>query len=161
MPIHPPNSPHAPRAAHAPGVAPLLRVAKRLHRAAVSSSLAESLPVLRRLLAAQVIRGLTLPQLSQRRSLIQRKHLLHTLAIEAGFLNWDAYRGALAETPHDPPLPFDVHTRAAGYPNLWMNLGQGSLGFTLAAGSAVVLSALLNGASPAISLEGLTWEHSA
>ena len=29
----------------------------------------------------------------------------------------------------------------AGYPNLWMNLGQGSLGFTLAAGSAVVLGA--------------------
>ena len=121
MPIHTQNSPHAPRAAHAPGVAPLLRVAKRLHRAAVSSSLAESLPVLRRLLAAQVIRGLTLPQLSQRRSLVQRKHLLQTLAIEAGFLNWDAYRGALAETPHDPPLPFDVHTGAAGYPNLWFS----------------------------------------
>ena len=121
MPIHPKNPPHAPRAAHESGVAPLLRVAKRLHRAAVSSSLAESLPVLRRLLAAQVIRGLTLPQLSQRRSLIQRKHLLQTLAIEAGFLNWDAYRGALAETPHDPPLPFDVHTGAAGYPNLWFS----------------------------------------
>jgi D-amino-acid dehydrogenase len=29
-----------------------------------------------------------------------------------------------------------------------MNLGQGSLGFTLAAGSAVVLGALLNGAVP-------------
>ena len=121
MPIHPPNSPHAPRAAHETDVAPLLRVAKRLHRAAVSSSLAESLPVLRRLLATQVIRGLTLPQLSQRRSLIQRKHLLHTLAIEAGFLNWDAYRGALAETPHDPPLPFDVHKPTAGYPNLWFS----------------------------------------
>ena len=121
MPIPPQNSPHALSAAHETGVAPLLRVAKRLHRAAVSSSLVESLPVLRRLLAAQVIRGLTLPQLSQRRSLIQRKHLLQTLAIEAGFLNWDAYRGALAETPHDPPLPFDVHTRAAGYPNLWFS----------------------------------------
>ena len=64
MPIHPKNPPHAPSAAHEPGVAPLLRVAKRLHRAAVSSSLVESLPVLRRLLAAQVIRGLTLPQLA-------------------------------------------------------------------------------------------------
>ena len=121
MPIHPKNPPHAPSAAHEPDVAPLLRVAKRLHRAAVSSSLVESLPVLRRLLAAQVIRGLTLPQLSQRRSLIQRKHLLQTLAIEAGFLNWDAYRGALAEKPNAPPLPFDVHTRAAGYPNLWFS----------------------------------------
>lgn len=58
--------------------------------------------------------------------------------------------------PAGPPL-----LGRAGYQNLWMNLGQGSLGFTLAAGSAVVLSALLNGASPAISLEGLTWEHSA
>ena len=121
MPIPPQYSPHAPSATHETDVGPLLRVAKRLHRAAVSSSLAESLPVLRRLLAAQVIRGLTLPQLSQRRSLVQRKHLLQTLAIEAGFLNWDAYRGALAETPHDPPLPFDVHTGAAGYPNLWFS----------------------------------------
>ena len=121
MPIPPQNSPHAPSAAHETGVAPLLRVAKRLHRAAVSSSLVESLPVLRRLLAAQVIRGLTLPQLSQRRSSVQRKHVLHALAIEAGFLNWDAYRGALAEGPQDPPLPFDVHTRSAGYPNLWFS----------------------------------------
>ena len=122
MPIHHPHlSAQTPDVPHATGVDPVLRVAKRLHRAARSSSLAEALPILRRLLAAQVIRGLTLPQLNQRRSSVQRKHVLHALAIEAGFLNWDAYRGALAETPHDPPLPFDVHTGAAGYPNLWFS----------------------------------------
>ena len=121
MPIHPKNPPHAPSAAHAPGVAPLLRVAKRLHRAAVSSSLAESDSDLGRLLAKQVIRGPTQPKRDKRRSSVQRKHLLHTLAIEAGFLNWDAYRGALAEKPNDPPLPFDVHKPTAGYPNLWFS----------------------------------------
>ena len=122
MPVHHPHlSARTPDVPHASGVDPVLRVAKRLHRAARSSSLAESLPVLRRLLAAQVIRGLTLPQLNQRRSSVQRKHVLHALAIEAGFLNWDAYRGALAETPHDPPLPFDVHKPTAGYPNLWFS----------------------------------------
>lgn len=122
MPVHHPHlSAQTPDVPHATGVDPVLRVAKRLHRAARSSSLAEALPILRRLLAAQVIRGLTLPQLSQRRSSVQRKHVLHALAIEAGFLNWDAYRGALAEGPQDPPLPFDVHTRSAGYPNLWFS----------------------------------------
>lgn len=68
----------------------------------------------------------------------------------------EAWCGMRPSTPAGPPL-----LGRAGYQNLWMNLGQGSLGFTLAAGSAVVLGALLNGASPAISLEGLTWEHSA
>ncbi len=49
----------------------------------------------------------------------------------------------------------------AGFPNLWMNLGQGSLGFTLAAGSAVVLGALIDDQTPDISLEGLTWKQTA
>ncbi|UMX54581.1 FAD-dependent oxidoreductase [Escherichia coli] len=49
----------------------------------------------------------------------------------------------------------------AGYPNLWMNLGQGSLGFTLAAGSAVVLGALIDNQMPDISLEGPTWKQTA
>ncbi|STU94004.1 D-amino acid dehydrogenase small subunit [Klebsiella pneumoniae] len=50
---------------------------------------------------------------------------------------------------------------APATPNLWMNLGQGSLGFTLAAGSAVVLGALIDNQMPDISLEGLTWKQTA
>lgn len=66
------------------------------------------------------------------------------------------WAGMRPSTPAGPPL-----LGRAGYQNLWMNLGQGSLGFTLAAGSAVVLGALLSGKSPDISLDGLTWKQSA
>lgn len=67
-----------------------------------------------------------------------------------------AWAGMRPSTPAGPPL-----LGRAGYNNLWLNLGQGSLGFTLAAGSAVVLATLLNGQRPAISLEGLTWKQTA
>lgn len=68
----------------------------------------------------------------------------------------ELWTGMRPSTPAGPPL-----LGRAKYQNLWMNLGQGSLGFTLAAGSAVVLGALLSGEDPAISLDGLTWSQSA
>lgn len=68
----------------------------------------------------------------------------------------EAWTGTRPSTPAGPPM-----LGRAGYQNLWMNLGQGSLGFTLAAGSAVILGALLDGEAPAISLDGLTWKQSA
>lgn len=43
-----------------------------------------------------------------------------------------------------------------GYNNLWLNIGHGSLGFTLAAGSAQILSQLVSGETSPISLTGLT-----
>ena len=67
----------------------------------------------------------------------------------------ELWTGMRPSTPAGPPL-----LGRAKYQNLWMNLGQGSLGFTLAAGSAVVLGALLSGEDPAISLDGLTWSQS-
>lgn len=70
----------------------LLRHAKRLHRAATSSSVVASLPVLRRLLNSGAIAGLTLTQLYRQRSRVQRKHVLRTLALEAGFPSWEALR---------------------------------------------------------------------
>ncbi|MFH3003924.1 D-amino acid dehydrogenase [Klebsiella aerogenes] len=68
----------------------------------------------------------------------------------------EAWTGMRPSTPAGPPM-----LGRAGYQNLWMNLGQGSLGFTLASGSAVILGALLDGEAPAISLDGLTWKQSA
>ncbi|EDE6508701.1 FAD-dependent oxidoreductase [Salmonella enterica subsp. enterica serovar Enteritidis] len=68
----------------------------------------------------------------------------------------EAWAGMRPSTPAGPPM-----IGRAGYHNLWMNLGQGSLGFTLAAGSAVVLNSLLSGTTPTISLEGLTWKKTA
>lgn len=44
----------------------------------------------------------------------------------------------------------------ARWPNLFLNLGQGSLGFTLAMGSAVVLADLVSGRPPPIAMDGLS-----
>lgn len=102
----------------------LLREAKKLHRAATSESLAESLPILRRLLSTQVIQNMTLPELSQQRNMVQRKHVLRTLAMEAGFSGWEAYRGALVSMNPSALEQFDVLRRNAGYPNHWFSTLQ-------------------------------------
>lgn len=86
-----------PSAVEHPSITLTLREAKRLHRLAQSDSLSSSLPVLRRLLAAQVMRNLSLPDAFRRRSAVQRKHLLRLLAIEAGYRLWEDYRAALVD----------------------------------------------------------------
>lgn len=63
-------------------------------------------------------------------------------------VEWSGLRPA---TPKGPPIL--GRTR---YTNLWANIGHGSLGFTLAAGSAVVLSELIAQAPSPIALDGLS-----
>ncbi len=79
-------------------IALVLREAKRLHRSAKSDALSSSLPVLRRLLSAGVLRDTTLPNAFRARSTLQRKHFLRLLALEAGFSSWETYRPALQNT---------------------------------------------------------------
>ncbi|HFZ8993054.1 TPA: D-amino acid dehydrogenase [Citrobacter freundii] len=85
-----------------------------------------------------------------------KKTVARTFPELQGIEEAETWAGMRPSTPAGPPL-----LGRARYQNLWMNLGQGSLGFTLAAGSAVVLGALLSGKNPAISLEGLTWRKTA
>lgn len=99
----------------------LLRIARTLHRSANSESLAVSLPVLRRLLATNTLTAISLPDLQRNRDIIQRKHVLRTLAIEAGFTCWEDYRRALDQMNIDDVTQFDYLRRAAGYPNLWFS----------------------------------------
>jgi hypothetical protein len=99
----------------------LLREAKRLHHAATSESLATALPVLRRILATGTLAGLSLPHLHRRRDMVQRKHILRMLAIEAGFKSWEAYRPALALMTADKLPHFDIARAQAGYPNFWFS----------------------------------------
>lgn len=99
----------------------VLREAKRLHRAAVSDSLAASLPVLRRLIASGILHGLSLPELSRRREIVRRKHVLQMLAIEASRPDWAEYRKDLASMDPGALPHFDILQRAAGYPNLWFS----------------------------------------
>jgi len=54
------------------------------------------MPVLRRLLAAGVMRGdATLAQLPETRAEIQLKHVLNMLAVELGHFGWDACKAVI------------------------------------------------------------------
>ena len=62
-------------------------------------------------------------------------------------IEWAGMRPA---TPTGVPI-----LGASGYRNLWLNLGHGALGFTLACGSARLLSELIARTKPSIDLQGL------
>ncbi|WP_081407231.1 D-amino acid dehydrogenase [Acinetobacter rudis] len=64
-----------------------------------------------------------------------------------------AWSGSRPSTPKGPPL-----LGRAKYQNLWLNIGQGSLGFTLAAGSAMLITQLISQIPLSITLDGLSLE---
>lgn len=97
----------------------VLRLAKQLHRTAVEAKPSESLPILRRVLTTETLRGLTLPELYQKRDMVRRKHILRMLAIEAGRRCWEDYRDALETMSIDQLTEFDLVRCQLGYPNLW------------------------------------------
>ena len=116
----------------------VLALAKKLHRAAQSDGLSESLPVLRRLLNAGVLSGLALPQLHARRLQVQRKHVLRMLAIEAGSSSWEGYRRLLdAMTPAEL-IHFDMVRGVSGYPNLWFSSTREAEAYALQQGGRVL-----------------------
>ncbi len=78
-----------------------------------------SLPALRRVLATGTLQDISLPELRRRRSMVQRKHILRTLAIEAGYSSWESYRQELSHMETAELTHFDLIRPAAGYPNLW------------------------------------------
>lgn len=131
-----------------PGIAPDLSVTDYGHKV-VYARLGDRLRI-----AAMVDIGYDGDELRPERIQALKKIVARSFPELQGIEDAEAWCGMRPSTPAGPPL-----LGRAGYQNLWMNLGQGSLGFTLAAGSAVVLAALLNDDNPAISLAGLTWEH--
>jgi len=62
----------------------------------------------------------------------------------------ETWAGMRPATPEGTPL-----LGASGIDNLWLNVGHGSLGFTLACGSAEAVTQLIGRQRPAISLEGM------
>ena len=123
---------HTP--SHSSGSSPavvesFLREAKRLQRAACSGDLADCLPVLRRLLAQRVFTGVTLPQLRRRQDLVQRKHTLQLLALEAGYRSWAECRRALEALPPEQAEQYHLALRYAGYPNHWFSSLQEAKAF--------------------------------
>ena len=60
------------------------------------------------------------------------------------------WTGLRPSTPDGPPV-----VGATKYRNLWLNTGHGTLGWTMACGSARYLADLMDGRTPAIDTEGL------
>jgi D-amino-acid dehydrogenase len=69
----------------------------------------------------------------------------------AGVQEW---KGARPMLPDGPPL-----LGASGIPGVWINLGHGSSGWTLACGSARVVADLISGRNAEIDIEGLGVER--
>jgi hypothetical protein len=87
----------APRTAHSVSTNTefLRRHARRLLCRARAESTSTAMPVLRRLLAAGVMRDATLAQLHENRAETQLKHVLNMLAVELGHFGWDACKAAI------------------------------------------------------------------
>ncbi|TAK96956.1 MAG: hypothetical protein EPO09_05170 [Aquabacterium sp.] len=99
----------------------VLREARRLHRLATRGPISGALPVLRRLQSSQALRVASLPELFRTRGQVQRKHILRTLAVEAGYESWESYRQALnqmsiAQLPH-----LNLAQQGFGYLNIWFS----------------------------------------
>ncbi|WP_191833234.1 D-amino acid dehydrogenase [Pseudomonas fluorescens] len=80
-----------------------------------------------------------------------RQLALATLPDAADYAHAREWAGMRPATPSGVPL-----LGATRYRNLWLNLGHGALGFTLACASAALLAELLAGRAPSIDLHGLS-----
>jgi hypothetical protein len=136
--MHPQDLPSFETSTAGQALPRVLAMARRLHKAATSDALALSLPVLRRLLATQTLRGCSLPALHRERSRVQRKHVLRMLAIEAGHESWEAYRGALATQSPEDLEHFDLIRPTVGYPNLWFSTPEQAAAHAAAHGGRMV-----------------------
>jgi hypothetical protein len=116
----------------------VLREAKRLHRAAISDSLSAALPVLRRILAAAAVAKTTLPDLFRRRYTMQRKHVLRTLAFEAGRRSWEEYRPTLTHMDPRHLEQFAVLEKGYANLNLWFSSEPEALQFATQHGGRAV-----------------------
>ncbi|QDL55052.1 hypothetical protein [Rhodoferax aquaticus] len=75
----------------------MLQLARKLHRAAQKGPISVAMPAIRRAHAAGVFAHEPLKTIYQRRHALQRKHFLRTLAVEAGFADWETYLPVLRE----------------------------------------------------------------
>lgn len=66
----------------------------------------------------------------------------------------EAWAGLRPATPNSAPI-----IGATPYPNLWLNVGHGPLGFTFACGSASLLATLMRGKESPFALDCLAYKH--
>jgi D-amino-acid dehydrogenase len=83
------------------------------------------------------------------------KHVVRQLFPLAGDLaQAEGWAGLRPMTPDNPPV-----LGTTRYRNLYLNTGHGTLGWTMACGSARVLADVVSGRTPEIDLDGLTLER--
>ena len=75
-----------------------------------------------------------------------------TMPHAADYASLTTWAGLRPATPGSAPI-----IGATPYANLWLNVGQGPLGFTFACGTATVLAALMTGRPAPIPLDGLLY----
>ena len=114
-----------------------LRQARTLHRASKDATLLVAMPAVRRAHGADVFAELALSALYRQRHLLQRKHFLRVLAVEAGFANWESYLPALRSQP-PPALEHYTNWREFGYPNAWFSTHAQAIAFAEERGGKVV-----------------------
>ena len=91
------------------------------------------------------------PALDPKRLALIKRQARDTFANAGDYEQAIEWAGMRPATPSGVPL-----LGATGYCNLWLNLGHGALGFTLACGSAQLLSELIGQRRPSIDLQGFT-----
>ncbi|PPC78955.1 amino acid dehydrogenase, partial [Pokkaliibacter plantistimulans] len=101
--------------------------------------------------AAMVDIGVQDTLITPRRIQCLRQQATASFPAAGDFTQAHSWAGLRPATPTGLPV-----IGATRWGNLWLNLGHGALGFTLACGSATLLAEQLSGQPASISLDGLT-----
>ncbi|MDQ0737325.1 D-amino-acid dehydrogenase [Pseudomonas sp. W4I3] len=88
--------------------------------------------------------------LEPKRLALIKRQALDTFPLAGDYAHALEWAGMRPATPTGVPL-----IGASRYRNLWLNLGHGALGFTLACGSGQLLAELIDQRAPSIDLQGL------
>ena len=88
--------------------------------------------------------------LEPKRLALMKRQALETFPLAGDYAHAVEWAGMRPATPTGVPL-----IGASVYRNLWLNLGHGALGFTLACGSGQLLAQLIGRQTPSIDMQGL------
>lgn len=89
--------------------------------------------------------------LEPKRLALMKRQAMETFPTAGDYTHAVEWAGMRPATPTGVPL-----IGASAYRNLWLNLGHGALGFTLACGSGQLLAELISEHAPSIDMQGLT-----
>lgn len=89
--------------------------------------------------------------LEPKRLALMKRQAMETFPTAGDYTHAVEWAGMRPATPTGVPL-----IGASAYRNLWLNLGHGALGFTLACGSGQLLAELISEHTPSIDIQGLT-----